>query len=463
MDFFKLQNGCVIRVPAKADKELIQQLLHGYAYGVDFILGTSDSECEASFGIPSYGQLTDGEYVIHTAHDGVGIKGKDFACTMRGFTTVLNRIIQSREDKQFQIPCGCIEDKPAVAFRSVHLCLFPETTFEEVIKYIRSCGVEKYSHIVLEFWGALQFDCLKELGWQEHSFTKDQVRTFVREANSLGMEVIPMFNHLGHAAAGRDRNGKHVVLDQNPALEYLFDFDGWVWDFKSEEVYQLLKKIREELMDLCGEGKYFHLGCDEAYTLHNNAENGAALCRYLNRIQEELAEEGRQGIIWGDMMLLKEDYNPYGDYSCTGEPNVRKVMLEQLSRNLIIGDWHYRVTTAPWMSSLAFRDAGFKVICCPWDNPENQKAAIHTAVDQGMFGVMQTTWHTMFQDAYCHALYMGEALWKGTTELYIGYSVHYPGKAIRMHAAKVARKVCFPNGNYVNAGWSEKMMGPGLI
>lgn len=470
MNFFNLEQGCEIRIPAKADKALIRQLLHGYAYGVDFVLSTSASDCEASFGVPTYGTLTDGEFAINTTANGVAISGKDFNCTMRGFTTVLNSITQSRETKLFQIPCGYQQDKPAVAFRSVHLCLFPETTYDEVIKYIRSFGVEKYSHIVLEFWGTYRFECMKELGWKNRNFTKDQVRTFVREANSLGMEVIPMFNHLGHAAACRDRNGKHVVLDQNPALEYLFDFDGWVWDFKSEEVYQILKNIRAELIELCGNGSYFHLGCDEAYTLHNKEENGVALCNFLNRIQAELAAEGRRGIIWGDMMLLKEEYAKYdtgttalGDYSCTGEPNVCKVMLKQLSRDLIIADWHYRAKVAPWQSSLSFRDLGFDVLCCPWDETDNIVAALNTVVGENLFGMMQTTWHTMFYNAYCNSLYMGAALWKGTSNIYPGYSVHYPGKAIRMHAAKISRKVCFADGDFEKTGWSKDMMGPGHV
>jgi len=39
----------------------------------------------------------------------------------------------------------------------------------------------------------------------------------------------------------------------------------------------------------------------------------------------------------------------------------------------------------------------------------------------------------------------------------------YPGEAARFHAAKVVRKVAFANGDYEKTGWSEKMMGPGLV
>ena len=67
----------------------------------------------------------------------------------------------------------------------------------------------------------LKMDCLAELAWP-FAHTKEEIRPLIEEARALGMEVIPMFNHLGHASANREMYGKHVVLDQNPKLEYLF-------------------------------------------------------------------------------------------------------------------------------------------------------------------------------------------------------------------------------------------------
>lgn len=57
----------------------------------------------------------------------------------------------------------------------------------------------KYTHVVLEFWGMLQYDALPEMAWPEKSFSKDQIKPLIQAAHSYGMEVIPMLNHLGHA------------------------------------------------------------------------------------------------------------------------------------------------------------------------------------------------------------------------------------------------------------------------
>jgi hypothetical protein len=118
----------------------------------------------------------------------------------------------------------------------------------------------------MEFWGCLKMDSLKELSWPE-GYTKDEIRPLVEEANALGMEIIPFFQHLGHAALSRmGYSGKHVVLDQNLELDYLYypKSRGWVGIFMSDAVRKLLRSIRRELIDLCGDGEYFHLGCDES-------------------------------------------------------------------------------------------------------------------------------------------------------------------------------------------------------
>ena len=60
-------------------------------------------------------------------------------------------------------------------------------------------------------------------------------------------------------------HGKHVVLDQDSSLQSYFSDEGWRWDIKKPKVRKLLRSIREELMELCGDSGYFHIGCDESY------------------------------------------------------------------------------------------------------------------------------------------------------------------------------------------------------
>ena len=107
----------------------------------------------------------------------------------------------------------------------------------------------QYTHIIIEFWGMLKFDCMKELSWS-HGFKKEQILPLIREANDLGLEIIPMFNHWGHASASRVMHGKHVVLDQDPSLYPLFTPDGWSWNIDNPNPLALLRQVRAELYEL---------------------------------------------------------------------------------------------------------------------------------------------------------------------------------------------------------------------
>ena len=79
-------------------------------------------------------------------------------------------------------------------------------------RLIRIAEVSQYTHVVIEFWGMLKYDCLKELSW-ENAYTKEQILPIINEARELGLEPVPMFNMLGHASACRICGGKHVVLN----------------------------------------------------------------------------------------------------------------------------------------------------------------------------------------------------------------------------------------------------------
>ena len=204
----------------------------------------------------------DKEYAFRVDADGISITSRDFGGLMRGFMSLLMKI--EHDENGSYLPYCTEESQYTIRNRMLHICVFPENDLYFIKKLIRLAGLCQYTHIVIEFWGMLQYDCLKELAWPQ-AFTKEQARELIQEARELGMEPIPMFNQLGHATASRLCYGKHVVLDQNPRLQHLFTPDGWAWNMHSEAVRKLLADIRHELYDLFGEGEYMHLGCDEAY------------------------------------------------------------------------------------------------------------------------------------------------------------------------------------------------------
>lgn len=462
MQYYSLAAQTEVRLPAHpdADPAFLAEIFSHFAPTTSFHVSTDAPANLCTIGTATAPALPAGdEFSIRVTPTGAAVIGRDYSALMRGVVTLFGKITLDRAARTYRFPVWEESGAPAVGIRMVHLCVFPETSLDFLQKCIRSAALVKYSHVVLEFWGTLHYDCLRALSWRS-GFTKEQIRPLVREARALGVEIVPMFNHLGHAAACRSIHGKHVVLDQDPTLEYLFTSRGWVWDFASEEVRALMRQIRHELMELCGAGSYFHLGCDEAYEVGHDRTRVAALIDYLNEIAAELTAEGRRGIIWGDMLLCPDDlpHEPGEDYvDCNSEREIADLLRAQLSRTLVIADWHYNVRVPRlWKSSQSFIEAGFDVIACPWENAANIRSGVACAMTKNahMLGLMDTTWHhlgTMFP----WMLYAGVIAWSGN-EAELSYHEVFD------FAAQLGRRAQFAEGDYFRAGWSEHSVGPGL-
>jgi len=400
------------------------------------------------------------EYEIQVNSNCISIGYTDEKGFAHAFSTVL-QMIHFKEDNDgelaFYIPCCNIYDRPVLKFRGIHLCVFPETTLDFLRKAVRLAGFAKYSHIVIEFWGTLKYDTLKELGW-ECAYTKEEIKPIIDDAHSLGMEVIPMFNHLGHAAQSRCKYGRHTALDQNPKLQTLFEPDGWTWCLSNPKTLDILRNVRKELIELCGEGKYFHLGCDEAYTFatcpicrkHNKSE---LLLNYLNGLAKELQEYNRIPIIWGDNLLERKEWE--STYTATSDIQGIQEILNKMDKNIIINDWQYRVQEGQCKTSEYFKKKGFQVIVSPWLDVPNIKALTEATIQQNLFGVLLTTWHTIHSNI-AFILYAASLMWEGTYSDQDSYQNRKYFDLINLYSAAYLRKLCPANGNYLKAGWKSK-------
>ena len=199
------------------------------------------------------------EFSLKVDSNGLCIVGENYGGLMRGFFSLLLKF--EYEDTGIKIEHTEENGRYLIKNRMIHICVFPENELYYIKKLIRLSALCQYTHIVIEFWGMLKYDCLKELSWP-HAFTKHEAKEIIDECRELGIEPIPMANQLGHASGSRAYYGKHVVLDQNPLLQNLFTPDGWAWNIRSDKTVKLLKQMRNELYELFGDSEYIHIGCD---------------------------------------------------------------------------------------------------------------------------------------------------------------------------------------------------------
>ena len=441
-------------VSAKAHACLNQPIFAEFWHNFTFSASTlSVCECEEyCFSVGNAKKLPlDGyAYTIHIETDGICVCAENEKDLTLGFMTLLDQIkpMDGGEFAAAALDCAQIWDAPSIRNRMAHFCIFPETELWELQRFVRFCGALKYTHLVLEFWGMLRYDCMKELAWQ-NAFSKEEIAPIIREANALGLEIVPMFNHWGHASSGRVMHGKHVVLDQNPKLQHYFSEDGWCWDFSKEKVRNLLREIRKELTALCGKGSYFHIGCDEAYNFDFSEERTAALCDFIHEISDEMRAENRRIMIWGDMILYRHGhYNPKNHYTCNApSPEIEKMLLNRLDRRIVICDWQYNAAHAPVETASVFSEAGFDCFLCPWDVGVPQlKAVISTAAENGLTGFLHTTWHTLSSGMpYVLLAAVGG----------FDNNLNFDMNCARTYGATLLRKVMPSGGDYRMAGWSK--------
>ena len=321
------------------------------------------------------------------------------------FCTLL-KLIEVRSTKSgrenFTLPIGQIEDSPALSFRGLHLCVFPETSFIRMRKFVRLAGFLGYSHIVLEFWGMFPYKSEKALG-RKNAYKLRQIRALASDAEALGTEIIPMLNIFGHASQDRMRYGKHVALEQNPRLAPYFETCGWNWNLVNPETEILQKKLIDELLDICGKGKYFCIGCDEAYAYavdrqYSGKDEIQILIDHINLIVDYLKSKNRSSIMWADMLLCRDRFP--GSVADGLDSKVCEKLLDGLKKEIILADWQYWTKDEALPTSCYLSERGFRIITVPWDDSETAMICLRNVEKCNYFGYMQSTWHTISQNFF---------------------------------------------------------------
>lgn len=389
---------------------------------------------------------SDVEYTVSVTNKGFTLTAADKAGLIHAFYTTLQLFYPScliPGKVSFKAPYALIYDRPMLKFRGLHLCVFPETTLLLLEKAIRLAGLMKFTHIVLEFWGSLEFEALPELYWKDHYYTKYQIKPLIDLVRGLGMQVIPMFNHLGHASGSRECFGRHVILNQNPQLALLFEPDGWSWCLSNPKTLELLQKVREELMDLCGEGDYFFIGCDEARSfatcdLCRPKNTVKMLASYLNSIVAELKKQNRRVIMWGDALLDSNKWQ--APNIATG--NTTHTVVPQLNRDIIIADWQYEVFFSSVPTAQHFLEQGFDTLLCPFDNWVNIESLSKAAKDLKALGMLATTWDRL--PTYIKLIPdTASLMWNNSS------------KRIPLTQTATLLRKLLPTNNFSDSGWSS--------
>lgn len=366
------------------------------------------------------------EYTIQIGEDSVAITGH-----VRYAMQTLRQLAEPERGVErftfYFLPLGRIEDAPAMGFRGMHLCCFPENSLWEIEKQIRLAAYYKFNYVVLEPWGTFPFQSHPELAWKGHTCGREEWKRLIDLAYELGITPIPQFNLLGHATASRVSSGKHAVLDFNPALQSLFEPDGWTWCLSNPVVRQIQEDIVCELHEFFGMPEFFHIGYDEAYSIGTCAD-----CRsrdlavmveeHIKQFHGLLAGRNCRPIMWHDMLFNQEDSRWKGCIVCGHAANGLGELYKKLPRDILIADWQYHFPEEipieeRWATTRFLKEAGFDVVVCPWHREGGTYSLGQLAIGEKLAGMLATTWHFSF-GSYLHSIFMAgaQSSWCGVSQ-----------------------------------------------
>lgn len=294
------------------------------------------------------------------------------------------------------VPETAVRDTPAMGFRGVHLCWFPETEAADIERMIRLAAYYKLNYVVIESWGTFRSEVAPWFGWPDGAMTKEELLRLREIADDLGVCLVPQLNVFGHATGSRIRSGKHATLDFNPEYQPLFEPEGgWNWCLSNPETLMLQMALIGEMLDAFGNPPFFHMGCDEAEA-PSCPECMAVpyhelVVDHLKTISNFLQSRGARAMMWHDMLLESGDERWKGFYA-KGTGYTAKA-LDGLPRDIVICDWYYGPEAKSYPTLEYFKGKGFDVLTCPWDNPQGISAQGAYASSAGLFGVLGTTWH----------------------------------------------------------------------
>ena len=320
---------------------------------------------------------------------------------MRTLRQLAEPVRGTREVKGYFVPALVIDDAPAMAFRGFHICWFPENTPVQIERFIRLAAYYKMNRVVLESWGTFVSEKHPELNMPGGSMTVREIKRLVKIADSIGVTLIPQFNLFGHASGARSCSHKHTILDFHPELQPLFEPMGWTWCLSNPETAKLIEERVIEMHEAFGRPSYFHAGCDEAEDMGTCAacrrtDYAGVVQKYLTRIHDVLAARKCRMMIWHDMFLQAGDPRWKGFYA-NGSKQA-EVMLDGLPRDMVICDWYYGAPNKEnaWPTLTYFKEKGFPVLACPWENPEGYRGLSKAVQSEKLEGMLCTAWHHLY-------------------------------------------------------------------
>jgi len=226
-----------------------------------------------------------------------------------------------------------------------------------------------------------------------------EARRLASLAESNGIQLVPMFNCLGHQSWGSRIGGllvAHPEFNESPDVDPKSErFYCYSWCPNHPEVNPIVFDAFDELLDAF-QADTFHVGMDEVFILGQcprcKGSSAAELfAQATNDYYNHLAERrGVKVMMWGDRLLPRRLGFAHWDAAENGTEGA----ADLIPKDIIVCDWHYHLTE-DYPSVKYFLDTAFFVCTSGWKEPPAIRRIIKVSrreANDRMLGYLATTW-----------------------------------------------------------------------
>ena len=233
-----------------------------FKYTAKKMFGITFSDGDNGIALKKNGSLSSEEYKISISERGVVIEASGADGINNGIATLYQLITVS--DEKITLPICEITDKPDSPYRALMIHIPSHIrTLEEVLHYVDLCYIYKVKFIHLHVADNVayclpskKFPKLEEHG---HNFSWEEIDILKKYCAERNVEIIPEIDVPGHA---KYLNMTYPELFSDTPIEG--DPVPTIICIGKEGVFDNLKALFREVMEMFPDSRYFHIGGDEA-------------------------------------------------------------------------------------------------------------------------------------------------------------------------------------------------------
>ncbi|MFB3894944.1 MAG: glycoside hydrolase family 20 zincin-like fold domain-containing protein [bacterium] len=312
------------------------------------------------------------------------------ANTDRGMFYGVQTLLQLMEKKgnRIYLPQIIIEDYPLYKIRGVSddISRGQISTLDDFKNIIRTLAQYKINFYLPYIEDMFSFDKYPEIGLGRGALTKDEARELVAYAKQYQIEIVPIFECLGH----QER------MLRIPSLNHLAERpeNPWCLSPVVEEVYSFLADCIQGLAEVFP-SPYFCIGCDETDDLGKGKSKDLAakigkdgvFAQHILKVKEIVDRFGKQTWMYADMPFNLE------------YPN----LLAKLPKDIVMINWIY-IPAADYARAHAIQRSGYPQIVSPalhnWGRifpdcetaSKNVNQLLNVGYKTGAIGAIQSSW-----------------------------------------------------------------------